>query len=152
MSILIGEHVEQIHFETKELAKSTMDTLPSVPAYSMDAISVGALEDFKVEPDVIFAAVYPGMVNRIMDASLWYKVSVVAFPCMGSRRWGGMTDMDLALAVNIKQYDRFIKGLENTWLTGHSYPIAVHLGEVFETHHPVPAESYSSVYPYCYEE
>jgi len=179
-SILSGEHVEQIHFETKELAKSTMDTLPSVPAHSMDAISVGALEDFPVEPDVIFASVYPGMVNRIMDASLWYtggpyttsygslagicssatakayvdesKVSVVAFPCMGSRRWGGMTDMDLALAVSIKQWDRFMKGLENTWLTGHSYPVAVHLGEVFETHHEIPKESYSAVYPYCYEE
>ncbi|MBN1856046.1 MAG: DUF169 domain-containing protein [Dehalococcoidia bacterium] len=178
-SILSGEHVEQIHFESKELAKSTMDTLPSVPPHTMQGVTVAALEHLTVEPDIVFAAVYPGMVNRIMDASLWYtggpyttsygslagicssaaakayvdesRVSVVAFPCMGSRRWGGMTDMDLALAVNIKQFDRFIKGLENTWLTGHSYPVAVHLGEVYETHHPIPAESYSSVYPYCYE-
>jgi uncharacterized protein (DUF169 family) len=178
-SILSGEHVEKIHFETKELAKSTMDTLPSVPAHTMQGATIAALENFKFEPDVVFAAVYPGMVNRIMDASLWYtggpyttsygslggicssatakayidesKVSVTAFPCMGSRRWGGFTDMEVALAVNIKQFDRFIKGLENTYLTGHSYPIAVHLGEVYETHHAIPKQAYSDVYPYCYE-
>jgi len=178
-SILSGEHVERIHFETKELAKSTMDTLVNLPPRTMQAMTVAALEELKVEPDIIFAAVYPGMVNRVMDGSLWYtggpyttsygslggicsgaaatayveesRVSVIAFPCMGSRRWGGFTDMEVALAVNIKQFDTFIKGLENTWLTGHSYPIGVHLGEQFETHHPIPAEGYSEVYPYCYE-
>lgn len=178
-SILSGEHVERIHFETKELAKSTMSTLTNVTPHTMQAMTIGALEGLKVEPDVIFAAVYPGMVNRVMDASLWYtggpyttsygslagicsgatatalvdesRVSVVAFPCMGSRRWGGFGDMEVALAVNIKNFDTFIKGLENTWLTGHSYPIGLHLGEVFETHHPVPEEGYSEAYPYCYE-
>jgi len=179
-SILSGEHVEKIHFETKELAKSTMDTLPSVPANTMQGATIAALENFRFEPDVVIAGVYPGMVNRIMDASLWYtggpyttsygslagicssataqaylddskNVSNVAFPCMGARRWGGWTDMEVALSVNIKQFDRFIKGLENTYLTGHSYPIAVHLGEVYETHHAIPKEAYSDVYPYCYE-
>ncbi len=179
-SILSGEHVENIHFESKELAKSTMETLASLPAHTMQAATITALESMEVEPDLVFATVYPGMVNRIMDASLWYtggpyttsygslagicssatakayvddsKVSVVAFPCMGARRWGGYSDMDLALAINIKQFERFIKGLENTWLTGHSYPIALHVGEVYETHHPVPDKEYSEVYPYCYEQ
>jgi len=178
-SILSGEHVERIHFETKELAKSTMDTLVSLPPHTMQAMTIAALEDLKVEPDVIFAAVFPGMVNRVMDASLWYtggpyttsygslagicsgatatalvdesRVSVIAFPCMGSRRWGGFNDMEVALAVNIKNWDTFIKGLENTWLTGHSYPIGLHLGDQFETHHTIPEESYSEKYPYCYE-
>jgi len=179
-SILSGEHVQHIHFETKELAKSTMDTLASVPAHTMQAATITALENMKVEPDVVFAAVYPGMVNRIMDASLWYtggpyttsygslagicsgatatayidqkRVSVVAFPCMGSRRWGGFNDMEVALAVNMKQFERFIKGLENTFLTGHSYPVGLHMGEVYETHHPIPDKGYSEVYPYCYQD
>jgi len=178
-SILSGEHVEKIHFETKELARSCMSTLVSLPPYSMQAATIGALEDFAVEPDVIFSALYPGMVNRLMDSSLWYtggpyttsygslagicsgacataymedaRVSVVAFPCMGSRRWGGFNDMEVAMAVKIQNFDTLVKGLENTWLTGHSYPIGVHLGEQNETHHPVPDESYSEVYPYCYE-
>jgi len=178
-SILSGEHVEKIHFETKELAKSSMSTLVSLPPYSMQAATIAALENFPVEPDVIFAAVYPGMVNRLMDASLWYtggpyttsygslagicsgatataymdesRVSVVAFPCMGSRRWGGFNDMELAMAVNIKNFDTLIKGLENTWLTGHSYPIGLIMGDQNETHHPIPDYSYSSVYPYCDE-
>lgn len=179
-SILSGEHVEQIHFETKALAKSTMDTLPSVPAFTIEAATVAALENLEVEPDVIMVAVSPGMVNRIMDSSLWYTggpyttsygslagicasatakayvdretVSHIAFPCMGSRRWGGWGDYELALSVNIEQFDRFVKGLENTWLTGHSYPIAVHLvPEVVESHHRIPDKPYSEVYPYCYE-
>ena len=178
-TILSGEHVERIHFATKELARSTMSTLNSLPPHTMQAATITALEGMKVEPDVVFAAVYPGMVNRVMDASLWYtggayttsygslagicssatatalvdesRMSVVAFPCMGSRRWGGFNDMELALAINIKNFDTFIKGLENTWLTGHSYPIGLHVGEQNETHHPLPDETYSEVYPYCYE-
>jgi len=70
--VLSGEHVEQIHFETRELAKSSMATLPSIPAFTIEAATVAALEDLEVEPDVILVAVSPGMVNRIMDASLWY--------------------------------------------------------------------------------
>ncbi len=178
-SILSGEHVERIHFETKELARSAMSTLVSVPERSMQAATIAALEDFPVEPDIIFAAVYPGMVNRIMDASLWYtggpyttsygslagicsaatatayvdesKVTVVAFPCMGSRRWGGFNDMEVALAINIRNFDKFIKGLENLWLTGHSYPIGLIMGDQNETHHEIPEHDYSSAYPYCYE-
>jgi len=178
-SILSGEHVENIHFETKELAKSTMSTLVSLPAHSMQAATIAALEELPVEPDVIFAAVYPGMVNRLMDSSLWYtggpyttsygslagicsgaaataymeesRVSVVAFPCMGSRRWGGFNDMEVAMAVNIKNFDTLIKGLENTFLTGHSYPIGMIMGDQNETHHPIPDHSYSSVYPYPFE-
>jgi uncharacterized protein (DUF169 family) len=178
--ILSGGHVEQIHFETKELAKSSMDTLPSVPPHTVEAATVAALENLDVEPDVIVVKVSPGMVNRIMDASLWYtggpyttsygsisgicasatakayidqeRVSHIAFPCMGSRRWGGWTDNELALSVNIKQFATFIKGLENTWLTGHSYPIGLHLvSQCVESHHQKPAKDYSEVYPYCYE-
>lgn len=178
--VLSGEHVEQIHFETRELAKSSMGTLPSIPAFTIEAATVAALENLEVEPDVIVVAVSPGMVNRIMDASLWYtggpyttcygsisgicasatakayidhdRVSNIAFPCMGSRRWGGWTDYELALSVNIGQFDRFIKGLENTWLTGHSYPIGVHLiSDIVESHHRKPQKEYSEVYPYCYE-
>ena len=59
--------------------------------------------------------------------------------------------MELALAVNIKNFDTFIRGLENTWLTGHSYPIGLHVGEQNETHHPLPDDSYSELYPYCFE-
>ncbi|MBE9513741.1 MAG: DUF169 domain-containing protein [Chloroflexi bacterium] len=31
------------------------------------------------------------------------KVSNIAFPCMGSRRWRGWGDHELALSVNIEQ-------------------------------------------------
>ena len=178
-SILSGEHVENIHFETKELAKSTMSTLVNVPAYTMQAATIAALEVLPVEPDIIFSGICPAMVNRLMDSSLWYtggpyttsygslagicsgacataymeesRVSVVAFPCMGSRRWGGMNDMEVAMAVNIKNFDTLMKGLENTWLTGHSYPIGLITGDQNETHHPLPAHSYGEAYPYCDE-
>jgi hypothetical protein len=41
-------------------------------------------------------------------------ISVATFPQIGSAGTDGMTNMELALAANTKQFDRFVEVTENT--------------------------------------
>lgn len=175
-SLKKGELLGEIHFETKELAASAFATTPRVP-FSTEAITIGALEDLPVEPDVIVMAITPGQTNKVCDGAMWYtggsfklqyangcgicgnataepltsdQLVTIAFCCHGARRWGGFQDDELACGVRIENFDAWIEGMENTWLTGHSYPIAHQLASPNkETHHTrIPGKSYAERYPY----
>lgn len=174
-----GGALGEIHFATKELCATAMRTVPRMPV-NTQAITIGALEDLPVEPDVIIVAVTPGRCNKVMDGAMWYKggsfttqyangcgicanatvepmissdkVAVIAFPCHGARRWGGWRDDELGCGVRIDHFDTWIEGMESTFRTGHSYPIAHQLASpIKETHHTVTKTPYDELYPYCTE-
>jgi uncharacterized protein (DUF169 family) len=177
--ILDGRFFERIHFATKELAASAMKTIPRMPV-GTQAITIGPLEGFPLEPDVVVIGVTPGRTNKVMDGAMWYKggsfttqygngcgicanatvealvspdkVAVIAFPCHGARRWGGWRDDELGCGVRIDQFDTWIEGMEGTFRSGHSYPVAHQLASpVKETHHPMTETPYEELYPYCLE-
>jgi len=172
-----GKLLGGIHFENIELCADATAKIPKIP-FRTKAITIGALEDLPIVPDTIFIAVTPGRTNKVMDGAMWYvgdrfvvqygngcgacgngcaepmvsdQVANLAFMCHGARRWGGFEDTELGCGVRIDKFDAWIKGMENTWLTGHSYPIAHQLmSPVTETHHlPKPGLEYEEAYPYC---
>jgi len=174
-----GTTLAGVHFASKEVAASAMKLVPHAPVNTA-AITVGALEDLELEPDVVIVAVTPGRCNKVMDGAMWYKggdfsthfsngcgicafatakpyvdreaVAHITFPCHGARRFGGWRDDELACGVRIDQFDTWVKGMENTFRTGHSYPIAHQLNpQLRESHHIITDTSYEELYPYCTE-
>lgn len=172
-----GTTLARIHFESKEVAATAMKLVPHTPV-NTEAITVGALEELEVEPDVIVIAVTPGRCNKAMDGAMWYKggdfsthfsngcgicafatakpyidrdaVAHITFPCHGARRFGGWRDDELACGVRIDQFDIWVKGMENTSKTGHSYPIPHQLNsQLRESHHVITETPYEELYPYC---
>lgn len=174
--MLDGSFFGKVHFETNELALAAINTVPRIPVGAIEAITVAALEDLGVEPEVIFVAITPGQSNKVMDGALWYKGGSfttvysnmcgicgaatakayidrenvnIAFPCYGARRWGGFKDDELGLSVPIEQFDKWIEGMEKSFRSGHSYPVG-HLlrPEPTEVHHPYTEKPYEELYPY----
>jgi uncharacterized protein (DUF169 family) len=171
-----GKLLGQIHFITDELCADAVATIPKVP-FRVKAITIGPLMDLEVTPDVVFTAITPGRTNKVMDGAMWLKggrfvvqygngcgacgngtaepmvtdqVATIAFMCHGARRWGGFEDTELGCGVNIEKFDAWIEGMEATWLTGHSYPIAHQLASPNrETHHKQTGVKYEDEYPYC---
>jgi len=171
-----GKLLGEIHFLTEELCATAVETIPRVP-FRVAAITIGPLEDLRVEPDVIVMAITPGRTNKVMDGAMWLsggrfvvqyangcgacgnataepmtsnQVATIAFMCHGARRWGGFEDHELGCGVRIDKFDTWIKGMEATWLTGHSYPIAHQLASPNrETHHRQTGVKYEEEYPYC---
>ena len=167
-----------IHFYDAELCRSAMATIPKIP-FRVKAITIGALMDLPLVPDVIVMALTPGRTNKVMDGAMWYKggrfnvqygngcgpcgnataepmtseqVATIAFMCHGARRWGGFEDGELACGVRIDKFEAWVAGMEATWLTGHSYPIAHQLpSAIRETHHKQTGIKYADAYPYCVE-
>ena len=76
-------------------------------------------------------------------------MATLAFMCHGARRWGGFEDTELGCGVSIDKFDTWVDGMEATWLTGHSYPIAHQLASPNrETHHRQTGVKYEDVNPY----
>ena len=168
-----------IHFYDTDLCVSAMETIPRIP-FRVKAITIGALEDLPIVPDVIVMAVTPGRTNKVMDGAMWYKggrfvvqygngcgacgnataepmisdqVATIAFMCHGARRWGGFEDTELGCGVRIDKFDAWVAGMEATWLTGHSYPGAHQLpSAIRETHHRQTGIKYTDAYPYCMDQ
>ena len=165
-----------IHFYDRDLCISAMATIPKIP-FRVKAITIGALENLPIVPDVIVMGVTPGRTNKVMDGAMWYKggsfavrygngcgacgnataepmtsdqVATLAFMCHGARRWGGFEDNELGCGVRIDKFDVWVAGMEATWLTGHSYPPAHQLpSDIRETHHVQKGTKYEEAYPYC---
>ena len=176
--IAAGQLLGEIHFETMQLCAEATATIPRVP-FKVKAISIGPLEDFNMTPDVIFTAVTPGRTNKVFDGAMWFtggkflvqyanssgacgngtaepmtsdQLVNLAFLCHGARRWGGFEDTELGCGCRIDRFDAWIYGMERTWLTGHSYPIAHQLASpIQETHHRTTRSDYDEAYPYCVE-
>ena len=174
---LEGAALGNIHFANAELAASAARTIPRITTEDTAAITVGPLENLGLEPDIIVLAVTPGRCNKVFDGALWYKggrfimgfsngcgicadatagpyinpdpVAHLSFPCHGARRWGGWRDDELACSVRIDKLDTWIEGMENTFLSGHSYPVAHQLtSELRDTHHDKFETPYDEFYPY----
>ena len=165
-----------IHFYDRDLCISAMATIPKIP-FRVKAITIGALENLPIVPDVIVMGLTPGRTNKVMDGAMWYKggrfvvqygngcgacgnataepmtsdqVATLAFMCHGARRWGGFEDNELGCGVRIDKFDVWVAGMEATWLTGHSYPPAHQLpSDIRETHHVQRGTKYEEAYPYC---
>ena len=174
----VAESLAGIHFYDRDLCVSAMDTIPKIP-FRVKAITIGALEDLPLVPDVIVVAVTPGRTNKVMDGAMWFKggrfvvqygngcgacgnataepmisdqVATIAFMCHGARRWGGFEDDELGCGIRIDKFDAWVAGMEATWLTGHSYPIAHQLtSDIRETHHEQTGIKYADASPYCLE-
>ena len=174
----VAEGKGGIHFYDSELCAGAFETIPKIP-FRVKAITIGVLEDLPLVPDVIVLAVTPGRTNKVMDGATWFKggryvvqygngcgacgnataepmtsdqVATIAFMCHGARRWGGFEDDELGCGVRIDKFDAWVLGMEATFLTGHSYPIAHQLpSDIRETDHKQTGVKYADASPYCLE-
>jgi uncharacterized protein (DUF169 family) len=143
-----GERDIGIHFATEEGFKRAFNDLPCMPPESIDAIIMGPLWSFYLEPDIVLFALMPGQVNRFTDGYVWHKggyisinfsgmcgvcsnaivrtikqnEAVLSFPCFGGRRVGFYQDHELIAGIHIDFFDTWVDGLRKTEATGHSYP------------------------------
>jgi len=143
-----GERDVRIHFDTKEGFKKAFQKLPTMPPASIEAIVVGPLYNFHIEPDMILLALMPGQVNRFTDGYVWNeggyitinfsgmagvcsntivktlkeKTVSLSFPCFGGRRVGLYQDHELLGGIHTEFFDTWIDGLRKTEATGHTFP------------------------------
>ncbi|MBA7548115.1 hypothetical protein ES705_40561 [subsurface metagenome] len=137
-----------IHFAAKEGFRKAFNDLAVMPPGSVEAIVMGPLFNFSMEPDVILLALMPGQVNRFTDGYVWNKGGYIAinfsgmcgvcantivktiieetcalsFPCIGGRRLGLYQDHELLGGIHVKFFDTWIDGLHNTEAKGYTFP------------------------------
>ncbi len=158
--IATGDHMGGVHFEDAEAARLSQKDIPRLEPFSVEAVLVGPLMDFEVEPDVISFAIVPGMSNKVLDGQMWrtgkpkeivyYNVCgicgvgvaqaynqkdlFISFPCHGGRRIGLFTDTELFVALNTDFFEDWILGMEKSYATGHSFPV----GHMLRPNPPLP--------------
>jgi len=138
--------------KTKDGAKKTSASMPTIEQGKFQAIVSGALNRIDYEPDFIMAWGNSAQIMRIIQGALWkeggrFNISTfcdgvcadtissayltgklqVAFPCLGDRRFGLAKDTDLIASIPSSIISEIIEGLEETHKAGTRYPIPYQL-------------------------
>jgi uncharacterized protein (DUF169 family) len=134
--------------ETKEAAKKTSASIPSLPEGKYSAIISGALHRVDFEPNIILVWGNSAQIMRIIQGYLLKRggrISMstfcdgvcadtisnailtndlqIAFPCLGDRRFGLAKDSDLIASIPFSLIHEILEGMEETHKTGTRYPI-----------------------------
>ncbi|MDP6127639.1 MAG: DUF169 domain-containing protein [Dehalococcoidales bacterium] len=133
-------------FADEEEARKQMAVYPVIPAG--EALVLAPLSSGKFEPDVVLIYGNPAQLMLLMNA-LQFKdyerfnfffigegscadglaqcyttdKPSLAVPCFGERRFGGVTDDELVLAVPPRMMEKAVEGLQALWDRGLRYPI-----------------------------
>ena len=135
-----------VWFATVEEARKQMDALPLIPPG--EAVVLAPLASGKFDPDVILIYGTPAQLMMLM-CGLQFKhferfqfffigegacsdglaqcynsgKPALAIPCFGERKFGGVADDELVLALPPGMMGRAIDGLQGLWSRGLRYPI-----------------------------
>lgn len=133
-------------FATKEEARKQMAEYPLVPAGK--AVVLAPLAAGKFSPDVVLIYGNPAQMMLLMNG-LQFKdyerfnfffigegacadglaqcytsgKPALAIPCFGERRFGGVTDDELVIALPPGMIEKAVEGLQALWDRGLRYPI-----------------------------
>ncbi|MDP2918812.1 MAG: DUF169 domain-containing protein [Dehalococcoidia bacterium] len=151
-------------FSTLEDARKQMTTYPLVPPG--EALVLAPLASGKFDPDVVLIYGNPAQLMLLMNALQFRDYErfqfhfigegacadglaqcytsgkpALAIPCLGERRFGGVTDEEIVLALPPGMIEKAVEGLQSLWKRGLRYPI-MYFGPEND-----PSSALSRVYP-----
>lgn len=145
---LNGSYTKGVWFKEEEDARLHQEAIPRVPCGRYQAIAVAPLTAGKFEPDVAVIFGLPAQIILFVNALQWrgYKryqfycvgetacsdslvqclntgEPALAIPCFGERRYGGVQDDEIVIAVPPSMLERVVTGLKGLSAAGLRYPI-----------------------------
>ncbi len=146
---LSGEHMDGVWFENREAARGHQDGMPRVPFGNFTGTVISPLRAARLDPpDIVLFYGTPGQIILFVNGLQWkrykrYDMSItgesacadswgralatretsISIPCSAERRYGGVADDELLIAMPPHELARGIEGLEGIAKVGLSYPI-----------------------------
>ena len=144
-----GKNMSGVWFETDEDARDHQEAMDVVPYGTYTAMAVSPLASGRLDPpDIAMIYATPGQMMIFINGLQWsgyrkFEWSVVgesacadswgralatgepslAIPCFAERRYGGVLDDELLIALPPKYLPRAIAGMERLSANGLRYPI-----------------------------
>ncbi|TCP23777.1 uncharacterized protein (DUF169 family) [Scopulibacillus darangshiensis] len=163
-----GEAMNGIWFSTQEDSAAHQRALDAVPYGKYEAIAVSPLETGRLEPpDICLIYATPGQMITLINGLQWkgykkFEWSVagesscadswgkalstgepsLSIPCYAERRYGGVLDDELLMAIPPKDLVKGIEGMAHLSKNGLRYPIPQYGIQAD------PTESLAPIYPF----
>ncbi len=143
-----GTMMHEIWFATKEDARKHQRSMRRIPQGRFKAVAMGPLFQERIEPDMIIVYGTPAQMIRLIAGIQWENYERLQFfsvgesactdyvgecyhsqkpsltiPCFGERRFGGVQEDELVMAIPPASIDKILKGLDATQKSGIRYPI-----------------------------
>lgn len=146
---LSGEHMDGVWFENREAAHQHQLQMTRVPAGRFMGTVVSPLRSGRIDdPDIVLFYGTPGQIILFVNGLQWkrykrYDMTItgesacsdswgralatketsISIPCFAERRYGGVADDELLIAMPPDEFVRGIEGLEGLSKVGLRYPI-----------------------------
>lgn len=146
---LSGERMDGVWFENREAAHQHQLQMPRVPHGRYKGVAVSPLRSGRIgNPDIVLFYGTPGQMIIFINGLQWktyerYTFSVtgesacadswgtalstgktsLSIPCFAERRYGGVSDDEMLMALQPKELKRAIEGMEGISRAGLRYPI-----------------------------
>lgn len=145
---LDGRQMHEIWFATQEDARKHQKAMRRIPHGKFKAMALSPLFQERIEPDMVIIYGTPAQMIRLIAGIQWENYERLQFysvgesactdfigecyhsqkpsltiPCFGERRFGGVQEEELVIALPTQAIDKILKGLEATQKSGIRYPI-----------------------------
>lgn len=147
---LSGEKMTGVWFENQEAAHAHQAQMPRVPAGRYSGLAVSPLRTARLDPpDIVLFYGTPGQMILFINGLQWknyqrYDFSItgesacadswghalatgktsLSIPCYAERRYGGVADDEMLMALPPVELARAVEGLKGLGKAGLRYPIA----------------------------
>lgn len=148
-SYLSGERMDGVWFENREAARLHQEQMPRVPHGRYSGVVVSPLRSRRLnDPNIVLFYGTPGQMIIFINGLQWksyerFDFSVtgesacadswgsalstgkasLSIPCFAERRYGGVADDELLMALTPRDLARAIEGMEGLSRVGLRYPI-----------------------------
>ena len=146
---LSGERMDGVWFENRAAAKAHQDLMTRVPAGRYHGVCASPLRAARLDPpDIVLIYANPAQTILIVNGLQWkryrrYDMTItgetacsdswgralatretgISIPCYAERRYGGVADDELLIALPPHELARAVEGLEGLSKAGLRYPI-----------------------------
>lgn len=146
---LSGEKMAGVWFQNQEAAREHQQQMPRVPAGRYSGLAASPLRNQRLDPpDICLFYATPGQMILFINGLQWktyrrYDFTItgesacadswgralatrqtsVSIPCYAERRFGGVADDELLIALPPDEYLRGVEGLKGLHAAGLRYPI-----------------------------
>lgn len=146
---LSGEHMDGVWFENRDAAHQHQLQMTRVPYGTFTGTIVSPLRSARLDPpDIVLFYGTPGQIILFVNGLQWkrykrYDMTItgesacsdswgralatketsISIPCFAERRYGGVADDELLIAMPPDEFVRGIEGLEGLSKVGLRYPI-----------------------------
>lgn len=146
---LTGEQMNGVWFQNKAAAKAHQDEMVRVPAGTYSGICASPLRTARLDPpDIVLFYANPAQCILFVNGLQWkrykrYDMTItgesacsdswgralatretsISVPCYAERRYGGVSDDEMLLAMPPDEFVRGMEGLEGLSKAGLRYPI-----------------------------